>query len=391
MANKVRTVLSMLGILIGVSAVIAMLAIGTGAKMEIEKQLASMGSNLLITRAGSQRLHGVAMQAGATARLTLDDVEEIRRKIPLVSRISGTVSGRGQLTWGGKNWNTQLMGVHPEYAEIRLTQADRGRFFTQNELRRRARVAVVGLTVVKQLFGDSDPVGEYIKVNKIPFLIVGVQKEKGATGFWDQDDVILIPISTAMYRVLGKQYIDSIETEICSASEIPEAEKQIQQLLINIHRVPPSLQEDAFNVRNMAEFRDMLIQTSKTMSTLLSAIAAVSLLVGGIGIMNIMLVSVTERTREIGLRKAVGAKRRDILAQFLTEALTISFLGGAIGILIGWTVSLAVSKFAGWATSVTFSSILLAVGFSVLVGIIFGLWPAMKAARQNPIEALRYE
>ncbi len=306
-------------------------------------------------------------------------------------RISGTISGRGQLTWGGKNWNTQLIGVHPEYAQIRSSQADRGRFFNENDLRSRARVAVVGLTVVKQLFGESDPLGEYIKINKIPFQIIGVQKEKGATGFWDQDDVVLIPISTAMYRVLGREYIDSIETEIRSDSELYDAENQIKQVLINTHRVPPSLKDDAFSVRNMAEFRAMLTQTSRTMSTLLSAIAAVSLLVGGIGIMNIMLVSVTERTREIGLRKAVGAKKRDVLAQFLTEALTISLIGGVIGIFIGWAISRLVTQFAGWATSITITSVLLAVGFSMLVGIVFGLWPAMKAAKQNPIEALRYE
>jgi len=240
------------------------------------------------------------------------------------------------------------------------------------------------------LFGEANPLGEYIKINKVNFLVVGILPEKGATGWMDQDDLVLMPLTTAMYRLLGKEYLDSVDLEIYSADDIPAAQEEIKALIVRTHRLPPS-QTESFEIRNMAEIQAMLTETSRTMSFLLASIAAVSLLVGGIGIMNIMLVSVTERTREIGVRKAVGARRRDILAQFLTEALVVSITGGGIGILLGWLISMLVSSLAGWPVSVTVSSIILAVGFSAVIGIIFGLWPAQKAARLNPIEALRYE
>ncbi len=391
MANKIRTALSMLGILIGVTAVIAMLAIGTGARQSIEAQLASMGSNLLVMRSGAHRAGGVALEAGAVTRFTLQDVADIRASVPAVKRVGGIVNGRGQAVYGNKNWNTRIVGAEPDYAAMRASEPAGGRFFTADETRRRARVAVIGRTLVRELFANANPLGESIKINKVNFMVVGVLPEKGATGFMDQDDLLVIPVTTAMYRLLGKEYLDSVDLEIVSAAAIPAAQEEIKALVIRTHRLPPAQRESAFEIRNMAEIQAMLTETSRTMSWLLASIAAVSLLVGGIGIMNIMLVSVTERTREIGIRKAVGARRRDILAQFLTEALVVSVTGGGIGILLGWLISFLVSALAGWPAAVTAASILLAVGFAGLIGVVFGLWPAQKAARLNPIDALRYE
>ncbi|MBU4201025.1 MAG: ABC transporter permease [Verrucomicrobia bacterium] len=390
MANKVRTALSMLGIMIGVTAVIAMLAIGTGARQSIEAQLASMGSNLLILRSGARHTGGVALEAGAVTRFTPQDIIDIRAAVPSIKRIGGIVNGRGQAVYGNKNWNTRIGGVEPVYAQMRASEPTAGRFFTDDEVNKRARVAVLGQTLVRELFGDANPLGEYIKINKVNFLVIGILPEKGATSWNDQDNMILIPLTTAMYRLLGKDYLDTVDIEIVLAEAIPSAQEDIKALITRTHRLPPS-QTGSFEIRNMAEMQAMLTETSRTMAFLLASIAAVSLLVGGIGIMNIMLVSVTERTREIGIRKAVGARRRDILAQFLTEALVVSITGGAIGILLGWLISMLVSALAGWPVAVTASSIILAVGFSAVIGIIFGLWPAQKASRLNPIEALRYE
>ncbi len=390
MANRVRTVLSMLGILIGVAAVVAMLALGSGARQSIEAQLASMGSNLLVVRPGSRQVGGVALEAGAVTRLTLDDAREIRNTLPSVVRVAPSVSGRAQVAHGNKNWNTQVLGTTPEYAISRASVPVIGRFFTGEEERMRSRVAVLGQTVVRELFGDTSPVGEPILVNRIPFQVIGVLPEKGATTWRDQDDVIAIPLSTAMRRLLGKDYADSIDVEVREASQLDAAQDAIRDLIIRKHHLPSS-RRDAFEIRNMAELQAALSETSRTMSWLLASIAAISLLVGGIGIMNIMLVSVTERTREIGLRKAVGARRQDILAQFLIEAVVISLAGGVVGIVLGWTITLAMATLAGWATALSIWAIALAVGFSAAVGIVFGLWPARKAASLNPIDALRYE
>ena len=390
MANKIRTFLSMLGILIGVTSVITMLAIGTGARKSIEKQLASLGSNLLIVRPGAHRMHGVALEAGTVTRFTPQDVTDIRADIQAVKSVAGSVSGRGQVVFGNKNWSTRVQGVEPEYAAMRASQPTVGRFFTADEMNKRARVVVLGMTLVWELFGEANPLGEYVKINKVNFLVVGILPEKGATGWRDRDDLAVIPLTTAMFRLLGKDYLDGIDVEIRSAEEMETAQEEMRELIIRTHRLPPS-QTESFEIRNMAEIQEALTETSRTMSWLLASIAAVSLLVGGIGIMNIMLVSVTERTREIGIRKAVGARQRDILAQFLTEALVVSVLGGGLGILIGWLISTLVSNLAGWPALITPSSIVLAVGFSCFIGVIFGLWPATKAARLNPIDALRYE
>ncbi|MBI4397126.1 MAG: ABC transporter permease [Elusimicrobia bacterium] len=390
LSNRVRTLLSMLGILIGVAAVIAMMALGGGAQRSIESQLASMGSNLLVVRPGSRRAMGVAQEAGAATRLTLQDADEIRQSIPGIQKAAPTVSGRGQVVYGNKNWSTQVQGTTPDYAAMRASRPTVGRFFDEEENRKRARVAVLGMTPVKELFSGANPIGEFIKINKVNFQVIGVLPEKGATSWRDQDDVILIPLNTAMRRLLGRDYVDSVEVEMASAADLEAAQDAIKSLLVRRHRLPPS-QQESFEIRNMAEIQQMVTSTNRTMSLLLSSIAAISLLVGGIGIMNIMLVSVTERIREIGLRKAVGARRRDILAQFLIEAVVISLLGGVLGVALGWGIASGLSKWAGWATSISPGTVLLAFLFSAGIGILFGLWPARKAAALDPIVALRYE
>jgi macrolide transport system ATP-binding/permease protein len=390
LANKVRTGLSMLGILIGVAAVIAMLALGRGAQKSIETQLASLGSNLLVLRPGATQTGGVALEAGTVTRLTEEDATSLQESIPTVKRTAPSVSGRGQVVYENKNWNTQVLGASPDYADMRAATPDIGRFFTEEENQKRSLVAVLGRTVVRELFGDKDPIGEYIKINRINFQVIGVMPEKGATTFRDQDDVIVIPILTAMRRLLGKDYVDTIDIEADSAADVTSAQEAVKDLILKRHKIPPS-QPDSFQIRNMADVQGALSESSRIMSFLLASIAGISLLVGGIGIMNIMLVSVTERTREIGLRKAVGARRWDILNQFLIEAVVVSIGGGIIGIILGWGTTMLMSKLAGWATSVSVSAIVLAFFFSGTIGIIFGIWPARKASLLNPIDALRYE
>ncbi len=390
-ANKVRTGLSMLGILIGVGAVVAMLALGAGAQKAIETQLSSLGSNLLVLRHGAYRVGGVSLDAGSVTRLTLEDVAEIKDAVPDIREASPTVQGRGQVTYEDKNWSTQILGVGPSYARMHASVPEVGRFFTEDENLQRKLVAVVGMTVVREIFGDQNPIGEMIKINKVSFQVIGILPEKGSTSYRDQDDVIVIPVLTAMHRLMGKDYVDSVDVEVADGSDLETAQKGIMNLMLSRHRVPLSQQQDAFQIRNMADIKEALSESSRTMSVLLACIASISLLVGGIGIMNIMLVSVTERTREIGLRKAIGAKRWDILSQFLSEAVVVSVVGGLIGIALGWGATLLLSTIAGWATSVSPGAVMLAFFFSVSIGIVFGIYPARKASELNPIEALRYE
>lgn len=390
-AHKMRSFLSILGILIGVAAVIAMLAVGTGAKESIEKQLASLGSNLLLVRPGSPRAQGVALGTGAATRFTFRDIAAIRKLKDEVKRVSASVQGRVQAVYENENWNTQVEGVDVDYPEMRASVPAIGRFFTEDEVKMRDKVALLGTTVVTQLFGDEDPIGKTIKINLINFKVIGVLPQKGATGFHDQDDTILVPVTTAMYRLLGKQYIDQIYVEAVSSELIDPAQDSITKLILEEHHVNEKDVDDALQIRNMSDIKSALESTTKTMSLLLGAIAAISLMVGGIGIMNIMLVSVTERTREIGLRKAIGATNKDVMVQFLIEAVLMSFIGGVAGISLGAGAALLITIFAGWTVKISLSSIVLATVFSLVIGIVFGLWPAQKASKLDPIEALRYE
>lgn len=390
-ANKVRSILSMLGILIGVAAVVAMLALGSGAQKSIEDQLSSMGSNLLVLRAGNLRVGGVVQESGTRIRITMEDAKAIKDQIPGIQDVSPNVTGRGQVTYLNKNWNTSIAGVTPSYARMRTAVPDYGRFFSEDEGQQRALVAVIGRTVARELFGEKNPIGSMIKINRINFLVIGILPEKGASGPQDQDDRILIPTQTGMYRLFGKNYVDSIDIQVTKKEDIAGVEESVKETMLKRYRMFADNADDAFQIFNMAELQNAITQSSKTISTLLATIAAISLVVGGIGIMNIMLVSVTERTKEIGLRKAVGAKRNDILMQFLTESVLVSFLGGFMGIVLGWTITFTFSMIIGWNAAVSWQSIALAFGFSVMIGIVFGIYPAHKASKLNPIDALRYE
>ncbi|MCU0651491.1 MAG: ABC transporter permease [Candidatus Omnitrophica bacterium] len=391
LSHKMRAFLSILGILIGVAAVIAMLAIGQGAKESIEKQLASLGSNLLIIRPGAHRSMGVSLESGTTTRFTLQDVEEIKKLNACIKDVSPSVRNRAQIVYADDNWNTQVEGVGVSYAQLRSAVPIVGRFFTEEEVKMRSKVALLGTTVVKELFETSNPIGETIKINLSNFKVIGILPEKGSAGPQDQDDTVVIPITTAMYRVFGKQYVDSIYVEATGPDTIDAAQEAISKLIIKEHRLITDDQKDSFQIRNMSDIKKTLESTTQTMSLLLGAIAAISLLVGGIGIMNIMLVSVTERTREIGLRKAIGANNKDIMIQFLIEAVLMSFIGGLSGILLGSGTSALITLFAGWSARVSMFSVMLATIFSLIVGIVFGIWPAQKASKLDPIEALRYE
>jgi len=319
----------------------------------------------------------------------MQDVEAIAELRSLVKNTSGVVNGSGQIVYASNNWSSSMDGVGYEYGVMRSAIPSVGRWFTREELQRREKVAIIGVTVARELFGSANPVGKTIKINRINFKVIGVAPAKGFSGPRDEDDVVIIPVTTAMYRVFGKDYLSGIFVEVCSGAQIEQAKTAIDELIRKRHRLKDD--DDTFNIRDMTEIQQMLTSTTETMSMLLGAIAAISLLVGGIGIMNIMLVSVTERTREIGLRKAIGARRSDIMLQFLVEAVGMTLSGGIVGVVTGIGVSLVLSFFAGWAVKTSPYAILLATAFSVMTGLFFGLWPARKAAELKPVEALRYD
>jgi len=388
-ANKTRTALSMLGVLIGVAAVIAVMALGAGAKQAVQERIESMGSNLLVLMPQRQRSGGVALGAGAVSRLTLDDADAVAREVEGVSRATPVVRGGAQVTSEGANWRTSVLGALPAYAPIHSAAPRIGRFFTDEEVRTRARVAVIGLTVSRQLFGQANPVGRSIRINRVAFDVVGILPEKGSSPFMDENDQVLVPVTTAMRRIFGRDYVDTIEMQTDSADDLDYIQVASEDLVKRRHRI--TSQDSVFQIRNMADIQSTILATSQTLTILLLSIGAVSLLVGGIGIMNIMLVSVTERTREIGLRKAVGARRIDILAQFLVESVVVSLFGGILGLGLGVAVSLTMGRLAEWSVIVSPQSVFVAMGFSVAVGVVFGLWPARKASNLEPIAALRYE
>jgi putative ABC transport system permease protein len=394
MVNKMRSALTMLGIIIGVSAVIAMIAIGSGAKQRIAEQIASMGSNLLMVMSGSSTSGGFRGGAGTVPTLTVDDAKAIQTEIPAVKFVSPSITGVAQVVYGNQNWSTVINGTSPEMLEIRGWSLSSGRSFTQQENDGAAKVCILGRTVVENLFGGIDPIGQIVRIKKIPFVVVGVLFPKGQTTWGqDQDDIIFVPLTAAQKRLFGMAFpgmVRSIAVQAWGPEKVKEAEGQITELLRQRHHIQPS-QENDFSVRNLTEVMSSAEQSADVMSLLLGAIASISLIVGGIGIMNIMLVSVTERTREIGIRIAVGAKGRDILLQFLIESLVLSLMGGILGIGIGMVGTLILSSFTKWPTLFSIESILLAFLFSGSVGVFFGFYPARKASLLNPIEALRYE
>jgi len=387
--NKTRTALSALGILIGVMAVIAMIALATGARKAMEEQLARFGANKLSITAAAKTRSGIGLRYDERPQLKAEDAGALAEQIPSIEYVTANIHKGVQLKYESKNHASSVFGTDPSYAAMRSWELEFGRFITEEDAARRARVAVIGMTPLRELFGEENPVGKTIRINRQAFRIIGVLPEMGANQWRDHDDRVIVPLSTAMYRLFGMRSIYWIDVEIDQPEHIEQAKKEIMHVLAKRHRCDP--EEDPFKIQNMAEIKAMLGSTGKTMSFLLASIAAISLLVGGIGIMNIMLVSVTERTREIGLRKAVGARRKDILIQFLIEALSVSLLGGLTGIAAGLGISLGMSRWAGWTVSVTPLSVIISFGFSGMAGIIFGLWPAVKASKLNPIDALRYE
>jgi len=393
-ANRMRSILTMLGMVIGVSAVIAMVAIGAGANERIAAQISSIGSNLLLVLPGSTTSGGLRSGFGSAPTLTMADARAIGRELPAVRLAAPSIRSTSPVVYGNQNWSTLIQGVTPEYFEIREYRLAEGRFFTSDEVDASSKVAVVGRTVVRNLFGDESPVGAILRIKRVPFTVVGVLAEKGQSPQGqDQDDIIIAPITTVQNRLVGSGHPGSVGVIIAQAVDresIGEAEREVVSLLRQRHRIGSGQEED-FSVRNLSEMLEVAEASTRVMSLLLGAIASVSLLVGGIGIMNIMLVSVTERTREIGIRLAVGARERDILVQFLIEAVFLSVAGGAVGILLGIGGSLLISRFAGWSTLISPGAVLVAFSFSAAVGIFFGFYPARKASRLDPIEALRHE
>jgi putative ABC transport system permease protein len=394
--NRVRTGLTMHGVIIGVGAVVTMLAIGAGAETRVAEQIRSLGSNLIIVLSGSITSGGVRLGSGSQLTITEDDARAIEREVPSVLAAAATMRGGAQVVFGNSNWSTVLQGVTPAYFVAREWEVVSGRMLTGEDVDAASKVVVVGQTVALNLFGSTDPVGETIRIKKVPFTVVGVLARKGQSARGDdQDDTLLVPLSTAKKKVLGvsqanARAVGAILVKVVDTDRMKEAEQGMRELLRQRHRRQPG-DDDDFTVRNLSEILQSQEAASRVLSLLLAAVASVSLVVGGIGIMNIMLVSVTERTREIGLRRAVGARRRDILRQFLVEAVVVSLAGGLIGIVVGVAGSLVIARVFQWSALVSLAAVLPAFVFAAGVGIFFGYYPARKASRLKPIEALRYE
>jgi putative ABC transport system permease protein len=394
--NKLRSALTMLGIVIGVGAVIVMIAVGAGAQARVEEQIRALGSNLLLVMSGATTAGGVRLGFGSNFTLSEDDAIAINREIP-EAVAAPALRGSAQIIWGNSNWSTQVYGTTPEYLEARQWPLAAGRAFEPAEMSGAGKVCLIGATVAKQLFGGADPLEQVIRVRRVPFTVIGVLETKGQSLMGtDQDDLVLMPITTARTRVLGsssaarQRAVGTIWVKVADGLDTRVVEGQVRSLLRQRHRLQAGADDD-FSLRNLQEVMAAQEASSRVLALLLAAVASVSLLVGGIGIMNIMLVSVTERTREIGLRMAVGARTRDILGQFLVEAVTLSLIGGLIGVALGMGASFAIANFFGWRVLLSPEAIGLAVAFAFVIGVFFGFYPARKAARLNPVEALRFE
>jgi len=390
-ANRVRSLLTMLGIIIGVGAVIVMISLGQGAKKAVADRLEALGTNLLYIRSGQPHMRGVHMEQGSYQRLDDRDLRRLRNEVTACDAITPEVRGNQQVIFGNKNWNTSVTGTGPEYLSMRNYSLAEGDNFSEQDVNAIARVAVIGPTVAENLFDKINPIGQTIRIGRIRFEVIGVTEPKGVSGGWqDFDDMILIPYTTAQKRVFGRDYLDRFVARLKDESLTNSAYLQIESALRKSHHLRPD-QDNDFNIQSQSDFASAREETTQTMTYLLAGVALVSLLVGGIGIMNIMLVSVTERTREIGVRMAVGARRRDILMQFVMESITMSLLGGIIGILSGIGGSYGLTVFFGWSTFVPPAAVGLSFAFAFGVGLFFGIYPARKASMLDPIEALRWE
>lgn len=391
LSNKLRSVLTMLGIIIGVGAVIAMVSVGMGVREKVQNSIASLGSNMLIVTPGAASSQGVRSASGSSITLVADDADYIKKTVSGIDYVAPSVSKQYQLIAGNQNWTTTVQGITPEYMAIRSLTVGSGSFVSERDLSSRNRVAVLGATVAESLFGSVNPVGQSIRINNTPYQVIGVLDSKGQSSMGqDQDDIVMIPLTTAQERLIGITYVHSINIQVSKMEYMDQVQDKVTTLLRQRHKIIGD-KEDDFTVRNLTSIMEMATETTGTITMLLGSIAAISLLVGGIGIMNIMMVSVTERTREIGIRKALGATFRDIMLQFLLESIVIGLIGGIGGIWLGITAAYAISMIGSLNTVISVLSIFVSFGFSIAIGLFFGIYPARKAALLDPIEALRYE